>query len=78
MKRIVWRIKIQECLQEPVDMGDQTQILSPSNQSDPLQMIVHRYREVITGRGVFSRQHNIPKYLGGGKVAANICLLPGQ
>ena len=49
----------QQRLQQPLDMGGGQQILAPRHQGHALKSIVHHHRQMIGGRHVLARQHQI-------------------
>ena len=65
------RGKIQQRLQQPLDMSGGQQIFAARHQIDALERIIHHHRQMIGGRHVLARQHHVAeqKRLDGAELA---------
>ena len=67
--------QLQQRLQKPMDMRRGEQIDAARHQRHPLQRVIDRDREMIAGRHLLARQHDIAKR-GGIRRDAPSILLP--
>ena len=75
---VVGRFQPEQRLQQAVNMARLEQILAAGDQAYPLDVVVHRHREVVAGRRVLPRQHHVAEDFRPGLDPAALAILPGE